>query len=95
MVERSIPLKALDQALLAWDMNDEPMPLAHGGPLRMVVPGYFGVNNVKYVDRVAFTEGQSDAKIQASGYRIRPIGEKGAPDQPSMWEMPVKSWVTA
>ena len=95
MVERSVPVRALDQALLAWQMNDEPVPLAHGGPLRMVIPGYFGVNNVKYVDRVAFTEGQSDAKIQASGYRIRPIGEKGAPGQPSMWEMPVKSWVTA
>lgn len=95
MVERSVPVRALDQALLAWQMNDEPVPLAHGGPLRMVFPGYFGVNNVKYVDRVAFTEGQSDAKIQASGYRIRPIGEKGAPGQPSMWEMPVKSWVTA
>ena len=95
MVERSVPVRALDQALLAWQMNDEPVPLAHGGPLRMVIPGYFGVNNVKYVERVAFTEGQSDAKIQASGYRIRPIGEKGAPGQPSMWEMPVKSWVTA
>lgn len=91
MVERSVPVRALDQALLAWQMNDEPVPLAHGGPLRMVIPGYFGVNNVKYVERVAFTEGQSDAKIQASGYRIRPIGEKGAPGQPSMWEMPVKS----
>ena len=95
MVERSGPVRALDQALLAWQRNDEPVPLAHGGPLRMIFPGYFGVNNVKYVDRVAFTEGQSDAKIQASGYRIRPIGEKGAPGQPSMWEMPVKSWVTA
>lgn len=95
VVERSIPVKALDQALLAWEMNDEPLPIANGGPLRLVVPGYFGVNNIKYVKHVAFTEGQTDAKIQASGYRIRPVGEKGAADQPSMWEMPVKSWVTA
>lgn len=95
VVERSVPLRALDHAILAWEMNDEPLPLAHGGPLRMVIPGYFGVNNVKYVKRVAFTEGQTNAKIQASGYRIRPIGQKGGPDQPSMWEMPVKSWVTS
>lgn len=93
-VERSVPTRALDQALLAWEMNDEPMPLAHGGPLRMVIPGYYGVNNVKYVERVGFTKDQSEAKIQTSGYRIRPIGDKGAPGQPSMWEMPVKSWVT-
>ena len=38
MVERSVPVRALDQALLAWQMNDEPVPLAHGGPLRMVFP---------------------------------------------------------
>ncbi len=95
MVERSIPTRALDQAILAWELNDEALPLTHGGPLRLVVPGYYGVNNVKYVKQVAFTVTQTDAKIQASGYRIRDVGVKGAPDQPSMWEMPVKSWVTA
>ncbi len=95
IVERSVPTEAMESALLAWEMNDEPLPLTHGGPLRMVVPGYYGVNNVKYVKTVAFTENQTDAKIQASGYRIRDVGEKGAPDQPSMWEMNVKSWVTS
>ncbi|MBW0147537.1 SorT family sulfite dehydrogenase catalytic subunit [Marinobacter arenosus] len=94
-VERSVPTRALDNALLAWEMNDEPLPLTHGGPLRMVVPGYYGVNNVKYVKQVAFTENQTDVKIQASSYRIRDVGEKGSPDQPSMWEMNVKSWVTS
>ncbi|RMJ04494.1 TMAO/DMSO reductase [Marinobacter litoralis] len=95
VVERSIPVKAMDSALLAWAMNDTPLTLTHGGPLRMVVPGYYGVNNVKYVKTVALTENQTEAKIQASGYRIRDVGVKGAPDQPSMWEMNVKSWVTA
>ncbi len=95
MVERSVPTKALDSALLAWEMNDEPLTHTHGGPLRMVVPGYYGVNNVKYVKNLAFTENQTDAKIQASGYRVRNVGVKGSPDQPSMWEMNVKSWVTA
>jgi sulfite oxidase len=94
VVERSVPLRALDQAILAWELNGEPLPLAHGGPLRLVVPGYYGVNNVKYVKQVAFTAEQTDAKIQASGYRIRPVGQGGAPDQPSMWEMNVKSWIT-
>jgi DMSO/TMAO reductase YedYZ molybdopterin-dependent catalytic subunit len=94
VVERSVPLDAMENAILAWEMNGEPIPRAHGGPLRMIVPGYYGVNNVKYVKRVAFTEDETDAKIQASGYRVRPVGESGAPDQPSMWEMKVKSWVT-
>ncbi|WP_373000976.1 sulfite oxidase [Marinobacter sp.] len=95
IVERSVPTRALDTALLAWEMNDEPLTHTHGGPLRMIIPGYYGVNNVKYVKNLAFTENQTDAKIQASGYRVRDVGVKGSPDQPSMWEMNVKSWVTA
>ncbi|GHE19625.1 sulfite oxidase [Halomonas urumqiensis] len=94
MVERSIPTEALESALLAWEMNDEPLDRAHGGPLRLVVPGYYGVNNVKYVRQLAMTEEQTDAKIQVSGYRVRDVGVSGSSDQPSMWEMNVKSWVT-
>ncbi|PWS38540.1 sulfite oxidase [Falsiroseomonas bella] len=94
MVERSVPIAAMDRALLAWELNDDPVPLAHGGPLRLVLPGFFGVNNVKYVKRLAFTAEESDAAIQRTGYRVRPVGQRGAPSQPSMWEMTVKSWVT-
>jgi DMSO/TMAO reductase YedYZ molybdopterin-dependent catalytic subunit len=94
MVERSVPLAAVENALLVWEVNGQPLPLAHGGPLRLVVPGYYGVNNVKYIKQLAFTEQETDAKIQSSGYRMRPVGEKGAPGQLSMWEMNVKSWVT-
>lgn len=95
VVERSIPAEyATENAILAWEMNGEPIPRAHGGPLRVVTPGYYGINNIKYVKKIAFTETETDATIQASGYRIRPVGVDGAPDQPSMWEMKVKSWVT-
>jgi DMSO/TMAO reductase YedYZ molybdopterin-dependent catalytic subunit len=94
LVERSLPLAAMEQALLAWEMNGEPLSVAHGGPLRLVTPGYYGVNNIKYIKRLAFTETESDAAIQQTGYRVRPVGVKGAPSQPSMWDMPVKSWVT-
>jgi sulfite oxidase len=94
VVERSVPWTAMEEAILAWELNGEPIPLAHGGPLRLIVPGYYGVNNIKYVKRLAFTEDQTGANIQTSGYRVRPIGQKGASTQPSMWEMNLKSFVT-
>ncbi|RUT32789.1 sulfite oxidase [Arsenicitalea aurantiaca] len=94
LVERSVPIEALDSIMLAWDMNGEPISLAHGGPLRMIVPGYTGVNNIKYINRLALTEDETDALIQATRYRIHPVGTEGSPEYPSVWEMAVKSWVT-
>jgi DMSO/TMAO reductase YedYZ molybdopterin-dependent catalytic subunit len=93
MVERSVPLDAMADALLAWELNGAPIPLAHGGPLRLIVPGYTGVNNVKYIKRLAFTAEQSDAAIQQTGYRMSQPGQKSDPSHPSVWGMGVKSWI--
>ena len=95
VVERSVPLSNLENVILAWEMNGKPISVAHGGPLRMIVPGYFGVNNVKYVKTVALTANQTDARIQSASYRYHAITEKPSPDQPAAWEQPVKSWITA
>jgi DMSO/TMAO reductase YedYZ molybdopterin-dependent catalytic subunit len=95
IVERSVPIKALPDALLAWELNGAPIPLAHGGPLRLVLPGYSGINNVKYVKRIAFAAAESDAKIMSHGYRVTPPGGKAEPSQPSVLEMSVKSWINA
>ncbi len=95
VVERSVPIKALDDALLVWEMNGAPLSLAHGGPLRLIVPGYQGVNNIKYIKRLAFTAAETDAKIMAHGYRITPPGSKADPSQDSVLEMSVKSWINS
>lgn len=95
IVERSVPASAMADALLAWEMNGAAIPLAHGGPLRLIVPGYTGVNNIKYIKRLAFTAQETDAKIMSHGYRISPPGGKGDPMQPSVQEMTVKSWINS
>jgi DMSO/TMAO reductase YedYZ molybdopterin-dependent catalytic subunit len=95
IVERSVPIAAMQEAMLAWEMNGEPMPLAHGGPLRLIVPGYSGVNNIKYIKRLAFTKEQTKAAIQQTGYRMSPVGQKGDPSQAAVWTMDAKSWVTS
>ena len=93
IVERSVPISMLEDALLAWDMNGEPVPHAHGGPLRLIIPGYSGVNNIKYIKRLAFTRDQTDAAIQSTRYRIAPVGSKESPSFPAVWEMDPKSWI--
>lgn len=93
-VERSIPLeKVLDDCLLAWTMNDVPIPLVHGGPLRLIVPGYFGINQIKYLRKLSFTDKESDSSVMRRLYRYRPLGAGPAPTQPTTWAMGPKSWI--
>ncbi|PRH75831.1 sulfite oxidase, partial [Streptomyces solincola] len=49
-VRRPLPVaKALDDALLAYEMNGEELPPDHGFPVRLVVPGWIGVSSVKWL----------------------------------------------
>nr|WP_244178959.1 sulfite oxidase [Streptomyces rubellomurinus] len=52
-VRRPLPIaKALDDALLAYEMNDEPLTPDHGAPVRLVVPGWVGVASIKWVGSI-------------------------------------------
>lgn len=54
----SIPLSLVRETstLLADSLNDEPLPAAHGGPLRLVVPDQLGYKSVKWVTRLEVTD---------------------------------------
>lgn len=70
----SVPLeKALaPEVLLAWSMNDAPLPAAHGAPVRVVVPGWIGARSVKWLERVAVADGPAQGHFQAVAYRLLP-----------------------
>lgn len=70
----SIPLeKALaDEALLAYEMNGEALPALHGGPLRVLVPGYIGARSVKWITEITLQAEPSDNYFQARAYRLFP-----------------------
>jgi DMSO/TMAO reductase YedYZ molybdopterin-dependent catalytic subunit len=45
--------KALDKdTLLAFQMNGEPLPALHGGPLRAIIPGYYAMDSVKWIQQI-------------------------------------------
>ncbi|WNE97888.1 sulfite oxidase [Streptomyces luomodiensis] len=49
-VRRPLPLaKALDDVVLAYEMNGEPLPYDHGYPVRVLVPGWVGISSIKWV----------------------------------------------
>ena len=71
--QRSLPLAdALrDDVLLAWDLNGGPLPPQHGYPLRLVVPGWYGMTNVKWLSAITVLETPFTGYQNARGYRLR------------------------
>src|SRR6201993_4507685 len=66
----TIPLgKAMEPTtLLAYEMNGAPLPQRHGYPLRLIVPGYFGEKNVKWLTRIEVTDANAKGFYEAQGW---------------------------
>jgi DMSO/TMAO reductase YedYZ molybdopterin-dependent catalytic subunit len=71
--QRSLPLAEArrDEVLLAYDMNGVPLLPQHGFPLRLVVPGWYGMTNVKWLARVSVLTAPFDGYQQDRAYHFR------------------------
>jgi sulfane dehydrogenase subunit SoxC len=68
------------EVLLAWAMNGQPLAPQHGAPLRLVVPGWFGMASVKWLSRIEVLDKPFDGYQQVVGYRYtKERGEPGTP----------------
>src|SRR4029077_1762468 len=67
------------EVLLAWGMNGEPLPLVHGAPLRVVVPGYIGARSVKWLERIEVRSRPWEGYFQHVVYRLLPEGGTPGP----------------
>ncbi|TMJ01950.1 MAG: twin-arginine translocation signal domain-containing protein [Alphaproteobacteria bacterium] len=93
--------KAMDPyTMIVWGMNGEPLPNIHGGPVRLVVPGWPGSASQKWLTRINIRDKEHDgAGMTEFSYRvaIKPMvpGEKGDPKNFRILEsMPVRSLIT-
>lgn len=77
----SVPLrKALaDETILAWAMNGRSLTVAHGAPLRVVVPGYIGARSVKWLERIDVRDAPWDGWFQDVVYRLLPADTEPGP----------------
>ena len=74
---RSVPIdKAIHgDVLLAYEMNGEPLPLAHGFPLRVIVPGWEGAYSVKWLNHITASDHDHPGPFVSASYRVprRPV----------------------
>jgi DMSO/TMAO reductase YedYZ molybdopterin-dependent catalytic subunit len=101
-VSRGVPMhKALEpEALLAWEMNGEPIPYQNGAPLRLVVSGWPASVSGKWLNKIFIRNTQHDGKkMLGQSYRVpanpvAPGTKVPNEDMVVIESMPVKSIVT-
>ncbi|MER7586060.1 sulfite oxidase [Micromonospora sp. NPDC127501] len=94
-VRRPIPIaKALDDVLLAYEMNGETLPVDHGFPVRVVVPGWIGISSIKWVGPIEVSATPLSSPWNTRFYRMfgpgHPVGGRivTTPVVKSAFELP-------
>lgn len=71
--ERSLPLAECmrDEVLLAYAINGQPLPPQHGFPVRLIVPGWYGMAHVKWLRGITVLGDSFSGYQQATAYHVR------------------------
>lgn len=98
---RQVPwAKAMDaDTIVAYEMDGQPIALAHGAPLRVIVPGWEGAYSVKWLQRLTVASKEHDGFWVAGAYRypksrVMPGATVAAGDQAPLMGLAVKSLIT-
>ncbi|MBI3792179.1 MAG: sulfite dehydrogenase [Gemmatimonadetes bacterium] len=93
MLTRSIPVaKAMDDALLVWAQNGEPLRPENGFPLRLLLPGWEGNSNVKWLRRLELGTAPWMTRWETSKYTDPLLGQKA---RQFSFDMDAKSMITS
>lgn len=91
---KDVPLTRLGDGgtLLATAVNGEPLTAEHGFPLRLIVPGYYGTNTVKWLWRIELAAGRAAGPFTTELYNDPNPATGGT--RP-VWEAPPESLIVA
>ena len=103
-VKASIPIEKVmnpyGDVILAYEMNGEELPKDHGFPLRVIVPGYVGIRNIKWLKSITLSENEASGTWQQGiSYKgfphyIETVDDKLIDKIAPIQEMPVQSCIT-
>lgn len=88
---RSLSIGNAKDAIIAYQMNGEEIPLDHGFPLRAIVPGHYGMASVKWLTHVRVLTEPFKGYWQTSDYGYWDYDENKNPMRRALGEMAVKS----
>jgi DMSO/TMAO reductase YedYZ molybdopterin-dependent catalytic subunit len=93
--ERSLSLDVARDAdaLLAYAMNGEPIPLQHGYPVRLIMPNWYGVASVKWLTEIELIDRAFDGYFQAEKYHFE-WQRNGAVDREPVTLQRVRALIT-
>jgi DMSO/TMAO reductase YedYZ molybdopterin-dependent catalytic subunit len=91
---RSIPIEQARRGgvLLAYKMNGQPLPPAHGFPMRAIVPGWFGMASVKWLSRILVVAKPFEGFFQTVDYAYW-VHRNGLPTRVPVTELQVKAQI--
>jgi len=76
----SLPDAMRDEVLLVYAINGQPLPPQHGFPVRLIVPGWYGMTHVKWLRSITVTDRPFDGYQQSKAYHYRTVEvEAGEP----------------
>jgi DMSO/TMAO reductase YedYZ molybdopterin-dependent catalytic subunit len=95
---RSMPIEDADasDAILAYEVDGAPLPVVHGFPVRLLVPGWYGVSNVKWLERIELSPRRYLGRFMGRDYVTiagRKVGDRIEYTETSVTRILVKSAV--
>ncbi len=90
---RSVPLAVAlrEDVILAYEMNGAPLNAVHGAPVRVVVPGWYGVTSVKWLSRVIVATRPFTGFFQSAEYTYWDMSRGASPERVPVTTLQVKS----
>ena len=90
---KDLPIaRVTSDVLIAYELNGAPLPAEHGYPARLVVPGFYGTNSVKWLTRITLADRRADGAFTTRWYND-PSGD-GAGTVP-VWSVAPQSVIVA
>ncbi len=91
---KDLPLARVPcDVLIAYELNGAPLPAEHGFPARLVVPGFYGTNSVKWLTRITLAETRAGGAFTTRWYND-PIADAEGPTVP-VWSVAPESVIVA